>query len=144
MGFAREWYGLAADGARISGLDWGESDLPVVDGFAKLDSTRRAALGAFLQVAKQDYPSLYANFSQLTLRGNHEAEIILRDGRLKVLFALDPLSSSISQSKKFDGFHRNKSLNSLEFLQAMLHQQGAELESGKTVDLRVEGYAYVR
>ncbi len=144
MGFAREWYGMAADGTRIPGLDWGESDVPVVDGFAKLDSARRAILGAFLQVAKQKYPTLYANFSQVTVRGGQEAEIILRDGRLKVLLAMDSSPSMILNPVKADGFYRNKSLNSLEFLQAMLHQQAAELESGKTVDLRVDGYAYVR
>ncbi len=144
MGFAREWYGMAADGTRIPGLDWGESDVPVVDGFAKLDSTRRATLGAFLQAAKEKYPTLYANFSQVTVRGSQEAEIILRDGRLKILLAMDSSSALVLNPVKADGFYRNKSLNSLEFLQAMLHQQAAELESGKTVDLRVDGYAYVR
>ena len=38
----------------------------------------------------------------------------------------------------------NNPLNSLEFLRALIAQQGASLEAGKTVDLRVEGYAYVR
>jgi hypothetical protein len=38
----------------------------------------------------------------------------------------------------------NKSLTSLEFLQAMLKRHKAALEPGRTVDLRVEGYAYVR
>jgi cell division septal protein FtsQ len=151
MGFAKGWYGLSPDGTRIAGLDWGESDLPVVDGFAALDSTRRAALGGFLQAAKQNYPALYANFSQLTVRGGGDAvEIILRDGRLKVLLGLAGgvpalpngvlAASAPGNVITSDG---NKSLNSLEFLQALMRQQGAALEPGKTVDLRVEGYAYV-
>jgi hypothetical protein len=130
MGFAKSWYGLAPDGTRISGLDWGESDLPVVDGFATLDSSRRCALGSFLQAAKQSYPAMYANFSQLTVReGGDAVEIILRDGRLKVLLDLGPdlaLSQAAENGKKIDG---NKSLNSLEFLQALMRQQGASLES---------------
>ena len=32
----------------------------------------------------------------------------------------------------------------MEFLQALQQQQAASLEPGKTVDLRVEGFAYVR
>lgn len=137
MGFAKGWYGLTPDGMRIGGLDWSESDLPVVDGFAALDSTRRAALGAFLEAAKRAYPALYSNFSQLTMRGGGDAvEIILRDGRLKVLVGLD--------AGNINNTDANKSLSSLEFLQALMRQQGAALEAGKTVDLRVEGYAYVR
>ena len=134
MGFARGWYGLAADGARIAGLDWGQSDLPVVDGFAALDSSERAAMGGFLDQAKRSHPAMYASFSQLSLRGRDGMEIILRDGRLKVLVPLD----------KFTNPPSNKSLNSLEFLQALIRQQGSALEAGKTVDLRVDGYAYVR
>lgn len=134
MGFARGWYGLTADGARIAGLDWGQSDLPVVDGFAALDSSERAAMGGFLDGAKRSYPAMYASFSQLSMRGRDGMEIILRDGRLKVLVPLD----------KFTNPPSNKSLNSLEFLQALIRQQGAALDEGKTVDLRVDGYAYVR
>ncbi len=139
MGFARGWYGLAPDGARIAGLDWGRSDLPVVDGFNALDSNARAALGAFLDGARKDYPSLYANFSQLAFHAPDGVEIILRDRRLKVLIALDrfaPAGKSATQGS-------NKSLISLEFLQALQQQQAASLEPGRTVDLRVEGFAYV-
>ncbi len=56
-----------------------------------------------------------------------DLEVVLRDGRLKVLIEMG-----------------NKSLSSMEFLQALLNQQKGSLEPGKTVDLRVEGYAYVR
>ncbi len=144
VGFSKGWYGLASDGTKMTGMDWGESDLPIVDGFANLDSTRRAVLGTFLQAAKKSFPSLYANFSQLTLRKEGGVvEVFLRDGRLKVLLGLDAgrsYAQSVGVVQKFDA---NKSLNSLEFLQALLKQQSAEMETGKTVDLRVEGYAYV-
>jgi cell division protein FtsQ len=148
MGRARGWYGLAPDGSRIAGIDWGQSDLPVVEGFAALDSSSRAALGGFLAGAKRSYPDLYANFSQLSLRRPDGLEIVMRDGRLKVLLALDPRAleagSARAAAGKKTSRDANKSLNSLEFLRALIAQQGAELVDGGTVDLRVEGYAYVR
>lgn len=151
-GYSRGWRGLAPDGSTLPGLDPGDSDLPVVDGFSGMGQERRALLGAFLEAVRKEYPALYANFSQLSFRGRPlsfrgrptsfrgepsgprgqpsgpaELEIVLRDGRLKVLVEIG-----------------NKSLSSLEFLQAMMRQQKGSLEPGKTVDLRVEGYAYVR
>lgn len=148
MGHARGWYGLAPDGSRMSGLDWAQSDLPVVDGFSSLDSSSRAALGAFLEGAKSAYPDLYANFSQLSFRGRDGLEIFLRDGSLKVLVGLDPKRPGagipLSGGEKKTNRMANNPLNSLEFLRALIAQQGASLEAGKTVDLRVEGYAYVR
>jgi hypothetical protein len=148
MGHARGWYGLAPDGSRMSGLDWAQSDLPVVDGFAALDSSSRAALGAFLDGARSGYPELYANFSQLSLRGRDGLEIFLRDGSLKVLVGLDPKVPGAGVPRSGDGKKTNRMannpLNSLEFLSALIAQQGSSLEAGKTVDLRVDGYAYVR
>jgi hypothetical protein len=145
MGFSKGWLGLAGDGTRISGLDWGASDLPVVDGFAGLDSLRRAALGSFLQEAKVQYPDLYAKFSQLSMRGKGDdaVEIILRDGRLKVLLALNGVHAKPVSIGNGSEKESNKSLNSLEFLQALMHQQSGSLAPGNTVDLRVEGMAYV-
>lgn len=137
MGYARGWYGLSPDGSRIAGIDWGASDLPVVDGFAALDSASRANLGAFLDGARAAYPDLYANFSQLAVRAPDGVEIILRDRKLKVLLPLIADRKSANPGS-------NKSLISLEFLQALQRQQGAALEPGRTVDLRVEGFAYVR
>jgi cell division protein FtsQ len=148
MGRARGWYGLAPDGSRIAGIDWGQSDLPVVEGFASLDSSSRAALGGFLEGAKRLYPDLYANFSQLSLRGPDGLEIVMRDGKLKVLLGLDPRALEAEAARAAGGKatsrEANKSLNSLEFLRALIAQQGAALDEGGTVDLRVEGYAYVR
>ncbi|MEO6097489.1 MAG: FtsQ-type POTRA domain-containing protein [Fibrobacteria bacterium] len=148
MGRARGWYGLARDGSRMVGIDWVQSDLPVVEGFAALDSSSRAALGGFLAGAKQGFPDLYANFSQLSLRGPEELEIVMRDGRLKVLLTLDPrdleADGARASAAKKTSLNANKSLNSLEFLRALIAQQGADLNDGGTVDLRVEGYAYVR
>jgi cell division protein FtsQ len=148
MGQARGWYGLAPDGSRLTGIDWSGSDLPVVDGFAALDSASRAALGGFLDGARSAYPELYANFSQLSLRGPDALEIILRDGRLKVLLGLDVRALEAEGLRAAAGKKTNrmanKSLNSLEFLKALMAQQGPALDAGKTVDLRTEGYAYVR
>lgn len=130
-GYSKGWRGLASDGALLPGLDMALSDLPVVDGFASLGAARRAELGAFLESVRTSYPALYASFSQLSLKGKAglpaDLEIVLRDGRLKVMVEMG-----------------NKSLSSLEFLQALLRRQKAALAPGGTVDLRVEGYAYVR
>jgi hypothetical protein len=137
-GYSRGWRGLASDGAALPRLDSEMSDLPVIDGFASLPEVRRAELGAFLEAVRREQPALYAGFSQLAVReaakGTRgkagvpaELEIVLRDGSLKVLLEMG-----------------NKSLSSLEFLQALLKQQKAALDAGRTVDLRVEGYAYVR
>jgi hypothetical protein len=120
------WRGLAPDGTALPGLDLRGSDLPVIDGFASLGADARARIGSFLDAAKRGYPALYADFSQLSAHGD-EIEIVLRDGRQKVILDMS-----------------NKSLSSLEFLQALRRQQGASLESGKTIDMRVEGFAYVR
>jgi cell division protein FtsQ len=140
MGYARRWYGLAADGSALPGLDWGRSDLPVVDGFASLDTASRAALGRFLEGARAAYPDLYANFSQLAPRGPDGVEIILRDRKLKVLLPLERTAPGTNSATSGS----NKSLISLEFLRALQTQEAASLEPGKTVDLRVEGFAYVR
>lgn len=141
MGHARGWHGLAADGTRIPGLDLDRADLPVVDGFSALDAASCAALGAFLDGARRDHPELYANFSQLSLRAPDNVEIILRDRRLKVLLALRPPAAMGRNSVTRNP---DKSLISLEFLRALQDQQAAALEPGRTVDLRVEGFAYVR
>jgi cell division protein FtsQ len=141
MGYARGWHGLASDGSRIAGLDWNRSDLPVVDGFAALDAAACAALGAFLDGARRDHPELFANFSQLSFRAPDNVEIILRDRRLKVLLALGPPAA---KAPKIATGKADKSLISLEFLRALQDQQAAALEPGRTVDLRVEGFAYVR
>lgn len=137
-GYSRGWRGLAPDGAALPRLDSEMSDLPVVDGFATLGEARRAELGAFLDAVRREQPVLYAGFSQVNVReaakGTRgkagvpaELEIVMRDGSLKVVLEMG-----------------NKSLNSLELLHAMMRRHKAALEPGKTVDLRVEGYAYVR
>jgi len=132
MGYEKGWFGLGPDGSTISGLNWSESDLPIVDAFATMDSTHRAALGGFLETAKAGYPDIYADISQICLQKNSDVmEIVLRDGRMKVLMEIITTSNG------------SKSLNSLEFLQALKEQQSASLETAKVLDLRVEGYAYV-
>lgn len=147
MGYARGWHGLAADGSRIAGLDLNRSDLPVVDGFAGLDAAASAALGAFLDGARREHPDLFANFSQLSFRAPDNVEIILRDRRLKVLVALGAPAGRgrpAGKASKSATGKTDKSLISLEFLRALQDQQAAALEPGRVVDLRVDGFAYVR
>ncbi|HLP39978.1 MAG TPA: FtsQ-type POTRA domain-containing protein [Fibrobacteria bacterium] len=138
LGFAKGWKGLSPDGAAIPGLDLRDSDLPVVDNFASLGPARRGELGAFLESVRREHPSLFEGFSQVTVLGRPRSlregggapadlEIVLRDGRLKVLVEMG-----------------NKSLASMEFLKALMRRREGALEPGRTVDLRVEGYAYVR
>lgn len=132
MGYSKKWFGLSSDGSTLTGLNWAETDLPVVDGFAAMDSAHRVAMGNFLDVAKQTYPDLYDSFSQLCFQKNSNVvEIILREDGLKVLIDIVTTSNG------------SKSLNSLEFLQELKRQQSASLEVAKVIDLRVEGLAYV-
>ena len=85
------------------------------------------ALACFLAGARDGYPELFEAFSQIAPRERGEADIYWRDGRFKI---------------RVD--YANKSLNSLEFLRALLRGESTSWQRGRTVDLRVEGYAYVR
>ncbi len=127
MGFEHHGEGLSAEGVLLPDLHYNAFDLPIIDHLFNLDDTKKKSLGTFLGNAQKKYPELFANFSQVKMVSSCDAEIILKDGKQKILVGLG-----------------DKSLNSLEFLQALSHQQGARLEEAKTIDLRVEGYAYVQ
>ncbi len=117
------WEGLTPSGAWMP-LRAAENDVPVIDG--AMTPQDAAALAVFLSGARAQYPQLFGSFSQINVRSQDEADIFWRDGRVRV--RLD---------------YTNKSLNSLEFLQALLVREKDSWNDGSTVDLRVEGYAYV-
>ncbi len=119
------WQGFTAAGQWIP-LRRAVADVPVVEERPGVDDRDRVALAAFLEGARAGYPGLFAAFSQLDVKNGDEADIYWRDGRLKV---------------RVD--YANKSLNSLEFLRALLARERASWPRQCTVDLRVEGYAYV-
>jgi cell division septal protein FtsQ len=119
------WLGLTPTGAWMP-LRTAPADLPIVDLQAGTTPKDVAALAIFLEGAHTRYPQLFEGFSEISMRGPDEADIYWRDGNFKM---------------RVD--YTNKSLNSLEFLSELLPQEKATWPSGSTVDLRVEGYAYV-
>ena len=119
------WQGLTVSGAWMP-LREAESDVPVIDIQKKATSGELVALASFLEGARSRYASLYAGFSQISLRGSDEADVYWHDGGFRA---------------RVD--YTNKSLNSLEFLKVLIAREQASWPSGSTVDLRVEGFAYV-
>ena len=125
-GRARSWEGLTPSGAWMP-LQAAEPDLPAIDvqtGDSRWDAP---ALARFLAGARSQYPQIFGGFSQISVRGSDEADVYWRDGRFRM--RLD---------------YANKSLNSLEFLNALMVRERDSWAPGSTVDLRVEGYAYVQ
>jgi hypothetical protein len=124
------WQGLTPSGAWMP-LRTAEADLPIVDlqdsAGPNITPKDVAALAGFLAGARARYPQLFEGFSQISVQGPDEADIYWRDGNFKV---------------RVD--YTNKSLNSMEFLTELLKQEKASWPTGSTVDLRVEGYAYVQ
>jgi hypothetical protein len=121
-----EWEGLTPSGVWMP-LRGAEADAPVIDArdaAARGDSA--VVLARFLAGARANYPRLFGGFSQISVRGLDEADIYWRDGRFKA---------------RVD--YTNMSLNSLELLSELLEHEQASWAPGSTVDLRVEGYAYV-
>jgi len=126
MGFDKGWRGLAPDGSELPGLDPEGSEVPIIERLGALRAEERKGLAGFLESARKAHPELYRGFSRIALKGG-EASIEVRGRRKKLLFDLS-----------------NKSLNSLEILQALISRHEVAWEKPGTVDLRVEGYAYVR
>ena len=119
------WEGLTPSGAWMP-LRTAEADLPVIDVQSDAVQWDVRALAHFLAGARSLYPQIFGGFSQISVRGPDEVDIYWRDGRFKM---------------RVD--YTNKSLNSLEFLQALMAREQASWTPGSTVDMRVEGYAYV-
>ncbi len=119
------WQGLTPSGAWMP-LRAAVADLPILDVPDGAPPKDVAALAAFLAGTRARYPQLFESFSQISMRGPDEADVYWRDGDFKM---------------RVD--YTNKSLNSMEFLSELLRQEKDSWPSGSTVDLRVEGYAYV-
>ncbi len=122
--FSSGWRGLTSSGEWMPLAAGASFDVPVLE-------TREGApaslpvVAAWLAGIRASEPGLFAGFSQVALRGASEADVYWRDGsvRLRVDCARD---GSIGHAG--------------ELLAGAPHA----LPEGATVDLRVEGYAYVR
>ncbi len=122
--YLKGWQGVTSEGILLPRLPMEKFDLPVVEG--KDVKTLKKAAG-FLVEVKKSQPELYGLFSQVSIGDDGEVEIILRDGGARVRLASDTASRS-----------------TLDFLARMMDKHARELEGGRTLDMRVEGYAYIR
>lgn len=120
------WQALAEDGSVYPRGGPGEGALPVATGMKNLPEEARKSLAAALTRIRREHPDLFTGFSQVSMRGA-ALEVTWREGGFKLL--LDP---------------EDKSLVSMEFLRALLRGEGAAWSGGTVVDLRTEGWAYVR
>ena len=126
-GTSTGWRGLTPGGEWMPLSDRAPEDAPILEGKGlSAQSERRAAL--FLASVRKSYPDVFAGFSQIALsRGEMpEADVYWRDGRVKLRLDCGDVS-----------------LRSLEYLGELLRREQASWPEGATVDLRVEGYAYV-
>ncbi len=122
--YLKGWQGVTAQGMLLPGLPLERFDLPVVEG---KDATALVQAADFLVGVKKSQPGLYGLFSQVRIGKKSEVEIILRDGGARVYL------SSLATSP-----------NTLDFLARMMEKHARDLEGGRTLDMRVEGYAYIR
>ncbi|MCD6024175.1 MAG: hypothetical protein K0Q91_1091 [Fibrobacteria bacterium] len=129
-GTAAGWRGLTPGGEWMALSDRAPEDAPVLEGRGlSARAERRAA--HYLASVRRRYPDVFAGFSQIALsRGGRddapEADVYWRDGRVKLRLDCG-----------------DASLRSLEYLGELLRREQASWPEGATVDLRVEGYAYV-
>lgn len=126
LAYAGTWQALFDDGKATNGQAWLGQDLPVLEGLEDLSATRRMRLCGYLGRVRDEKRAIFTRFSQVTPLGGSGAEVILRNGQTKVL--LDAQA---------------KSLNSLDFLEALLRNRASEWRVGASVDLRVPDHAYV-
>jgi hypothetical protein len=93
------------------------------------DLTRRTAVrtAAWLAGVRTRHPDVFAGFSQVSPRGTSgEADVYWRDGRIRL---------RVDCAVDGDG--------SLGYLTELMRREQSGWAEGATVDLRVEGYAYV-
>ncbi len=127
QGTGSGWRGLTPSGDWMPLSERAQEDAPILEGRGLSPRSQRTA-AIFLSSVRKRYPEVFAGFSQIALsRGDvPEADVYWRDGRVKLrLDCGDP------------------SLRSLEYLGELLRREQASWPEGATVDLRVEGYAYV-
>jgi hypothetical protein len=111
-----EWIPLTADAAL---------EVPLLE---TRDGTPRALrlAASWLDGVRARHPDLYAGFSQVALRGGDgEADVYWRDGNLRL---------RVDCSRP----------GSIEYAGELMRREESMWPEGATVDLRVEGYAYVR
>ena len=127
QGTGAGWRGLTPGGDWMPLSDRYPEDAPILEGRGITASSQRSA-ARFLASVRTRYPEVYAGFSQVSLsRGDvPEADVYWRDGRVKLRLDCG-----------------DDSLRSLENLGELLRREQASWPEGATVDLRVEGYAYV-
>lgn len=120
------WRGLTSEGAWMPLAAHVPEDVPVLE-------DRNLSQGAIDRVAvwladvRARHPEVFAGFSQLLPRGESgEADIYWRDGRVRL---------------RVDCAAPGR--NSLGYLIELMRREQAGWAEGATVDLRVEGYAYV-
>lgn len=130
-GTASGWRGLTPGGEWMALSDRAPEDAPVLEGKGLSARAERHA-AHYLASVRRRYPDVFAGFSQVALSGPAgrddapEADVYWRDGRVKLRLDCG-----------------DASLRSLEFLGELLRREQASWPEGATVDLRVEGYAYV-
>jgi hypothetical protein len=121
------WRGLTPGGDWMPLSSRNPEDVPIFEGAALTPRTRHTA-AAWLSGVRARHPDLFAGFSQLSLRGSGgEADVYWRDGRVRL---------RVDCSAAGEG--------SLAYLGELLRREQGNWAEGATVDLRVEGYAYVR
>ncbi len=119
------WRGLTTQGDWLPLAVHLTEDVPVLEGRSL--SGRASDLAAWLFDVRQHHPEVFAGFSQLSLRREGgEADVYWRDGRVRL---------------RVDYGSRGNS--SLGFLTELMRREQAGWAEGATVDLRIEGYAYV-
>ncbi len=123
---AHGWRGLTPTGDWMPLSSRSPEDVPVLEGGALAPRVERSA-ASWLAGVRARHPDLFAGFSQLSPRGNGEADVYWRDGRVRL--RVDCMANG-------DG--------SLAYLGELLRREQGNWAGGATVDLRVEGYAYVR
>jgi hypothetical protein len=121
------WRGLTPDGGWMPLAAHAPEDVPVLEGRG-LSSRAERVVASWLAGVRDRHPDVFASFSQISPRGEGgEADVYWRDGRVRL---------RVDCAGGADG--------SLQHLAELLRREQAGWAAGATVDLRVEGYAYVR
>jgi hypothetical protein len=123
---AAGWRGLTPSGAWMPLAANAPEDVPVMEGRG-LSARGERRTAAWLAGVRARHPDLFAGFSQLSPRGEGgEADVYWRDGRVRL---------RVDCAGGAEG--------SLAFLGELIRREQGGWPEGATVDLRVEGYAYV-
>jgi hypothetical protein len=120
------WRGLTPTGSWMPLAAHIPEDVPVLEGKGLSQRTTQRT-GAWLASVRTRHPEVFAGFSQVSPRGQTgEADVYWRDGRVRLR-----VDCGISGDE------------SLGYLAELMRREQAGWAEGATVDLRVEGYAYV-